>query len=254
MVAKVMQTPLDGLTPEALVAAYRNIFLSRRLDDKEIQLKRQNRIYFQISGAGHEAILTAAGMVLRPSYDYFICYYRDRALMTQLGMTAEEVLLAGVGAKTDVTSGGRQMPNHWGHSRLNVISKSSCTGTQFLQGTGAAEASWYLERVVEAQDKVKRSFHKDDVVLITTGDGTTSQGEFFEALNTACNKKLPCIFLVEDNGYAISVPVEVQTAGGSISKLVAGYPNLKIIECDGCDIQASHDAMTAAAEWCRARK
>lgn len=259
MVAKVMQTPLDGLTPEALVAAYRNIFLSRRLDDKEIQLKRQNRIYFQISGAGHEGILTAAGMVLRPGYDYFICYYRDRALMTQLGMTAEEVLLAGVGAKTDVTSGGRQMPNHWGHSRLNVISKSSCTGTQFLQGTGAAEASWYLERVTEAQAKVAeespaRSFHEDEVVLITTGDGTTSQGEFFEALNTACNKKLPCIFLVEDNGYAISVPVEVQTAGGSISTLVSGYPNLKIIECDGCDIQASHDAMREAAEWCRARK
>lgn len=254
MVAKVMQEPLDGLTPEALTAAYRNIYLSRRLDDKEIALKRQNRIYFQISGAGHEGILTAAGMVLRPSYDYFICYYRDRALMTQLGMTAEEVLLAGVGAKTDVTSAGRQMPNHWGHRRLNVISKSSCTGTQFLQGAGAAEASWYLERVKEAQAAVDTSFHEDEVVLITTGDGTTSQGEFFEALNTACNKKLPCIFLVEDNGYAISVPVEVQTAGGSISKLVSGYPNLKIIECDGCDVQASHAAMQAAADWCRARK
>ena len=241
------------LSPEQLVAAYRNAYLSRRLDDKEIALKRQNRIYFQISGAGHEAILTAAGMVLRPGHDYFICYYRDRALMVQLGMTPKEVLMAAFGSRADVTSAGRQMPCHWSVPRLNVLTKSSCTGTQFLQGIGAAEASWYFERVPEAKARVGRH-HDNDVVLITCGDGTTSEGEFWEALNTACNKQLPAIFLVEDNGYAISVPVEVQTAGGSISKLASSFPNLHIVECDGCDLEDSHRAMTEAAEWCRARR
>jgi 2-oxoisovalerate dehydrogenase E1 component len=252
MVASVINETSVTLNSDQLVAAYRNIYLSRRLDDKEIALKRQNRIYFQISGAGHEAILTAAGMALKPGSDYVISYYRDRALMLQLGMTAEEVLLAAVGAKTDVTSKGRQMPCHWGHKRLNVISKSSCTGTQFLQGVGAAEASWYRERVSEVQDLIDG--HGDEVVLITTGDGTTSQGEFHEALNTACNKQLPAIFLVEDNGYAISTPVEVQTAGGSISALLKNYPNLLIIEVDGCDVIESHKAMAKAVAYCRARR
>jgi 2-oxoisovalerate dehydrogenase E1 component len=240
------------LSKDQLLSAYRNMFLSRRLDDKEIALKNQNRIYFQISGAGHEAILTAAGMVLKPSYDYFISYYRDRALMLQLGMTAKEVLLAAVGAKDDVTSGGRQMPCHWGHQKLNVISKSSCTGTQFLQGVGVAEASWFRESLPQFAHQV--SGNGDEVVLITTGDGTTSEGEFFEALNTASNKKLPTIFLVEDNGYAISTPVEVQTAGGSISKLVSNYPDLKIIYADGCDLEDSYRAFLEAADWCRSRK
>ena len=252
MVASVINETSATLDREQLVAAYRNLYLSRRLDDKEIALKRQNRIYFQISGAGHEGILTAAGMALKPGYDYVISYYRDRALMLQLGMTAEEVLLAAVGAKTDVTSKGRQMPCHWGHKRLNVISKSSCTGTQFLQGVGAAEASWYRERVAEIQDEIQG--HGDEVVLITTGDGTTSQGEFFEALNTACNKKLPVVFLVEDNGYAISTPVEVQTAGGSISELVKGYPDLLIKRVDGCDVVQSYQAMSDAIAYCRARR
>ncbi len=252
MVAPAIKGRYAGLSADSLVAAYRNIYLSRRLDDKEIALKRQNRIYFQISGAGHEAIETAAGMALRPGSDYVIGYYRSRALMLQLGMTAEEVLLAAVGAKADVTSGGRQMPCHWGHPALNVISKSSCTGTQFLHGVGAAETSWYRERVAEAADLIAGD--GDEVVVVTTGDGATSEGEFFEAMNTACSKRLPVIFLVEDNGYAISVPVEVQTAGGSISKLVAGYPDLLIREVDGCDVVASYDAMTEAVKWCRERK
>ena len=240
------------LTVDQLKIAYRNMYLSRRLDDKEISLKRQNRIYFQISGAGHEGILTAAGLALKPAHDYVISYYRDRALMTQLGMSAKEVLLAAVGSTEDVTSGGRQMPCHWGHKRLNVISKSSCTGTQFLQGVGAAEASWYRERVSEASALI--AGEGDEVVLITSGDGTTSEGEFFEALNTACNKQLPALFLIEDNGYAISVPVEVQTPGGSISDLVMRYPHLKVIQdVDGCDVEASHKAMAEAVAWCRGR-
>ncbi len=240
------------LTDEQLRAAYRNMYLSRRLDDKEIELKKQNRIFFQISGAGHEAILTATGLALKPGHDYVISYYRDRSLMLQLGMTAEEVLFAAVGAKADPSSGGRQMPCHWGHRELNVLSKSSCTGTQFLQGVGAAEASWYREAQSTVQSEI--SGNGDEVGVITSGEGTASQGEFFEALNTASNKKLPAIFLIEDNGYAISVPVEVQTAGGSISNLVENYPDLYIERVDGCDIEASYEAMSRAVEWCRARK
>lgn len=241
-----------GLSPEQLVAAYRNIYLSRRLDDREIAFKRQNRIYFQISGAGHEAILTAAGLALTPGKDYVISYYRDRALMLQLGMTAEEILLAAVGSTLDPNSGGRQMPCHWSHPKLNVINKSSCVGTQFLQGVGAAEAGWIADRVEGVAEAIEHA--DDEVVLVSTGDGTTSQGEFWEALNSAGLRKLPVIFLVEDNGYAISTPVEAQTAGGSISKLFSGFPDLLIREVDGCDPVASYAAMQDAVAWCRARK
>ncbi|HET6681188.1 MAG TPA: dehydrogenase E1 component subunit alpha/beta [Gemmatimonadaceae bacterium] len=238
-----------GLPREQLVAAYRTMLLSRRLDDKEIQLKRQNKIFFQISGAGHEAVLTAAGMVMRPTHDWFFPYYRDRALCLALGMTPAEMLYEAVGAAIDPNSGGRQMPSHWGHKDLNIASSSSPTGTQFLQAVGAAEAS-LRARLLD----ITEGFERDEVIFVSTGDGTTSEGEFWESLNTACNLKLPVVYLVEDNGYAISVPVEVNTAGGSISKLVRGFPDLHVQEVDGCDFVASHAAMTRAVDYARARK
>jgi 2-oxoisovalerate dehydrogenase E1 component len=237
------------LSSEQLVSAYRNMLLSRRLDDKEVQLKGQNKIFFQISGAGHEAILTAAGMLLKSAYDWFYTYYRDRALCLSLGVTPAEMLYEAVGAAIDPASGGRQMPSHWGHKAYNIVSASSPTGTQFLQSVGCAEASLRAKLL-----NISAGFGGDEVVLVTTGEGQTSEGEFWESLNTAANLKLPVVYLVEDNGYAISVPVEVNTAGGNISRLVRSFPNFLIEEVDGCDLLASYDAMQRAVEYARQRK
>ena len=259
--AKFDAAKYHGLDRDALIRIYRTMFLSRKLDDREIQLKRQNKIYFQISGAGHEGVLVAAGLVLKPGYDWFYPYYRDRALCLMLGVTPYEMLLEGVGAKDDPASGGRQMPSHWGHQKLNIVSRSSPTGTQFLQAVGAAEASIYYSEFPKALQQAKQAplgnavrFHRDEIVYVSGGEGATSEGEFFESLNTACTKQLPILYLIEDNQYAISVPVEVQTAGGSISKLVANYPGLHIEECDGTDSLESYAALNRAAGHCRERK
>src|SRR6516165_7747247 len=251
----------QGLDRDTLVRLYRTMYLSRRLDDREIQLKRQNKIYFQISSAGHEAVTAAAGLLLRPGVDWIYSYYRDRALCLMLGVTPLETLLQGVGAKDDPSSGGRQMPSHWGHAGWNIVSKSSCTGTQFVQAVGAAEATLYyndhpkaLAEAVKAPLGERVRHHSDEIVYVSSGDGATSEGEFWESLNTACAQKLPLFYLVEDNGYAISVPVEVQTAGGSISKLVEGFPGLHVAECDGTDPIASFAVCQEAVNYCRERR
>ena len=252
----------NGLTRKQLIEFYRLMFLSRRLDDREILLKRQQKIYFQISGAGHEALLVAAGMAMKSGYDWFYPYYRDRALCLALGMTAEEQLLSAVGAADDPNSGGRQMPSHWGHKKYNIVTQSSPTGTQFLQAVGCAEAGRYFNRHPEAAKKREGDysqfkdvqFNGDEVIYVSTGDGTTSQGEFWEAMNSAANLKLPVLFVCEDNEYAISVPVEVNTAGGNISKLVANFPNFYFAEIDGTDPIESYGALAKAVEYCRSGK
>src|SRR5262245_47775112 len=243
----------EGLDREALLAVYRCMLLSRRLDDKEIQLKHQSKIFFQISGAGHEAIQVAAGLTLRPGYDWFFPYYRDRALCLQLGVTPLEMLLAAVGSSEDPSSGGRQMPSHWAHSALNIVSGSSPTGTQVLHAVGAADASLIFSRVAAIEDRASR-FHEDEVVFTSLGEGATSEGEFWEALNAACLRRLPVLFLIEDNGYAISVPVEFQTAGGDISRLVRSFPGLHVDSVDGTDFLASLRSIREAATLVRARK
>ena len=242
-----------GLSSEELIDMYRLIYLSRKLDDAEITLKRQQKIYFQISGAGHEAVLVAAGKVLRSGYDWFYPYYRDRALVLTLGMTPSEVLAEAVGASEDPNSGGRQMPCHWGHKDLNIVSQSSCTGTQMLQAAGAAEVGRIMATVEELAER-KEEYKEDEVVYVSIGDGATSEGEFWEAVNTAANFKLPVLFMVEDNGYAISVPVEVQTAGGSISKACSGFENLYITEFDGCDPVESYGNLRDAVDYIRSGK
>jgi 2-oxoisovalerate dehydrogenase E1 component len=247
------QESIDGLSADALRGMYRTMLLSRRIDDKEIQLKQQSLIFFQISGAGHEAVLVAAGTILKPGYDWFYAYYRDRALCLALGVTPYEMFLAGVGSKDDPASGGRQMPSHWGNARLNIVSQSSATGTQCVQAVGCADAGHLYAQLPDIDDRHRR-FQHDEIVYVSVGEGATSEGEFWESLNTACLRKLPMLFLLEDNGYAISVPVDAQTPGADLSRLVESFPSLKVVRCDGTDLLASHRALSEAAAWCRSRK
>ena len=267
MASKVMQNELavtaeksyEGLVPQQLLDIYRLMYLSRRLDDREVLLKRQQKIYFQISCAGHEALLLAAAANLRAGYDWFFPYYRDRALCLALGVTPEDMLLQSVGAAADPASGGRQMPSHWGSRPHNIFTTSSPTGTQFLQAVGCAEAARYFNHNPAADAKVSGDYrefkdvqhHPDEITFVSSGEGTTSQGEFWESLNTASIRKLPLLYVIEDNGYAISVPVRFQTPGGNVSRLVANFPNFHFEECDGTDLLESYAAMRRAVEYIR---
>jgi 2-oxoisovalerate dehydrogenase E1 component len=253
----------EGLTREQLIQAYRFMYTSRRIDDREILLKRQQKIFFQMSGAGHEAVGVAAGLALKTGYDWFYPYYRDRALCLTLGVQPYQMFLQGVGAADDPSSGGRQMPSHWSYPALHIVTQSSPTGSQILQAVGCADGGRYLSHHPKAAEvpasgspdyrQFKNvSFQNDEITYVSLGDGTSSEGEFWEAMNTAALGKLPVIFCVEDNGYAISVPVEVQTAGGSISRLVSGFPNFHFEEVDGTDPVASFAAFRRAAKYCRA--
>ncbi len=251
-----------SLSKEQLIEFYRLMYLSRRTDDREIVLKRQQKIFFQISCAGHEALLVAAGMALKPGYDWFFPYYRDRAICLTLGNTVEEQLLQAVGAASDTASGGRQMPSHWSNSKLNIVTPSSSTATQCLHAIGCAEAGRYFSRHPDAARKVSGDYREfknvkwqgDEVTYVSIGEGSTSQGEFWESLNTASNGKLPVLYVVEDNGYAISTPVEANTPGGNISRLVANFPNFHFAEVDGTDPIASYEAMVEAVAYCRSGK
>jgi 2-oxoisovalerate dehydrogenase E1 component len=264
----------EGLTREQLIEIYRLMYTSRRIDDREIVLKRQQKIFFQMSGAGHEAIGAAAGMVLKPGYDWFYPYYRDRAVCLALGARPLDMFLQAVGAADDPSSGGRQMPSHWGFKDLNIVTQSSPTGSQILQAVGCSEAGRYYSQRPGAAEIPATSpsargandlaagfrdyrqykdvtFHGDEITYVSLGEGTTSEGEFWEAMNAASLNKLPVIFVVQDNGYAISVPVEVQTAGGNISRLVAAFPNFHFEEVDGTDPEASYRCFQRAAKYCR---
>ena len=231
-----------GLTREELISAYRWMLLSRKVDDREIQLKRQNKVFFQINGVGHEAVLVAAAMQLRPGKDWYFPYYRDRALCLATGVTPFEQFLASVAAADDPASAGRQMPSHWSHPKLNVVSQSSCVGTQFAHAVGAAVAGRYAN---------KGSTEPGEIVYVSGGDGSTSEGEFWEALNNACLQKVPVLFLIEDNSYAISVPVEAQTAGANISRLVRSYPGLLVTEFDGTNFLDSYGRLQDAVSYLR---
>ena len=238
---------------ETLLAWYRTMVTARQIDDREAMLYKQGKVFFLIAGAGHEAVQVALAECVRPGSDWFHLYYRDRALALALGVNPTEQLLQGMGAEADPASGGRQMPAHFGDARYNIVSASSPTGTQFLNAVGTAEAGLRAQTAPELRRHVG-TFAEDEIVVCTAGDGTTSEGEFWEALNTACNLPLPVLFVVEDNEYAISVPVEVQTAGGSVSRLLTGFPGLKIVECDGTDLEESHRAAREAVRWCREQR
>lgn len=253
--AKTETVPeLRSLSREQRIGLFRTIYASRRIDDREITGKRQNKVYFQINGAGHEALQAAAALCLEPGRDWFFLYYRDRALSYALGVSARDMFLGSVGSRLDPATGGRMMPGHWSDHKLNIFTTSSPTGTQFLQAVGAAEALLRAGRE-GLQDRLGMTGR--EVVLVTSGDGTVAEGEFWESVNSAVNLKVPLVYLIEDNGYAISVPTEVQYPGANVAALLKGWEAqglLVIDDVDGCDPVASFEAVHTAVAHARARK
>jgi len=233
---------------EHAVADYRTACTSRAIDDREIALQKQSRVFFQISGAGHEAILLALARHLRAGHDWFYPYYRDLALVLGLGVSPTEVLLQAVGSSEDPASGGRQMPAHWGDVDRHIVTQSSSVSSQCLSAVGSAEAARYI---AERPHLPGCEAQGDEITYVSLGEGGTSEGEFWESLNSACTLRLPVLFLVADNGYAISVP-QADQASAPISELVAGFRGLRTFEVDGCDYFESHTTAADAVAHLRA--
>ncbi|MDQ1374169.1 MAG: 2-oxoisovalerate dehydrogenase component, partial [Actinomycetota bacterium] len=233
---------------EHAIEDFRLACISRAIDDREMALQKQSRVFFQISGAGHEALLLSLARHLRPGYDWFVPYYRDSALVLGLGVTPTEILLQAVGSADDPASGGRQMPAHWGSVAKNIVTQSSCTGSQCLAAVGSAEAARYISRRPHLPGC---SAQGDELTYVSLGEGATSEGEFWESLNTACTLHLPVLFVVADNGYAISVPVSDQSPA-PISELVAGFRGLNIYKYDARDYFEAYEVGAEAVAHVRA--
>jgi 2-oxoisovalerate dehydrogenase E1 component len=240
--------PLGAFAASELIEDFRLSCLSRALDDREILLQKQSRVFFQISGAGHEILLTSLARSLRPAYDWFFPYYRDRALVLALGVTPLDILLEAVGSSEDPASGGRQMPCHWGDASRNIVTQSSPTGSQCLPAVGCAEAGRYLAR---RPGLPGCHTHGDELTYVSLGEGTTSEGEFWESLNTACRLHLPVLYVVADNGYAISVRSSDQ-APAPVSELVRGFRGLAVTKVDGWDYAACRTVGARAVARVRA--
>jgi len=241
-----------GYPVDELVADFRLACISRAIDDREIALQKQSRVFFQISGAGHEAVGLALARHLRPGYDWFFPYYRDQALVLGLGVTPAEILLQAVGSADDPSSGGRQMPSHWGNRALNIVSQSSPTGSQCIPAVGCAEAGRYLvRRPGLAPEDLPPVAHGDELTYVSLGEGACSEGEFWESLNTAANLHLPVLYVVPDNGFAISVPVSEQHPA-PVHELVRGFRGLEVHHVDGTDYFAVRDAARSIVEHIRA--
>ncbi|MFA7360027.1 MAG: thiamine pyrophosphate-dependent dehydrogenase E1 component subunit alpha, partial [Candidatus Kapaibacterium sp.] len=226
-----------GLSETQMLDAYKHILMTRLMDDRTETLIKQGKATFLISGSGHEAVQVATAMTMKPGKDWFYTYYRDDALGLTLGLTVEEILQHRLGKATDSFSGGRQMPTHLGSKKLRMPTASSPTGSQYLQAVGSALSSFLR--------------NTDEVVYVSGGEGSTSQGEYFEAVNWATRKKLPVIFLIQNNKFAISVPVEDQSAGGSIFKACSGFEGLNKFHIDGTDFLESYGTAKEAVRLAR---
>ncbi len=241
-----------GYPVTELIDDLRLAFVSRAIDDREIAMQKQSRVYFQISGAGHEALGLALARHLRPGYDWFFPYYRDQALVLGLGVTPTEVLLQAVGSADDPSSAGRQMPSHWGHRDRNIVTQSSPTGSQCIPAVGCAEAGRYLvRRPAITRDQGASEAHGDELTYVSLGEGACSEGEFWESLNTAANLHLPVLYMVHDNGFAISVPVSDQHPA-PVHELVRGFRGLEVHHLDGTDYFGVRDAAKSIVEHIRA--
>src|SRR4051812_2030021 len=241
-----MQTYRD-VPVEEIVDDFRLMCVSRAIDDREISMQKQSRVFFQISGAGHEALGVGLARLLRPGYDWFFPYYRDQALVLGLGVTPTEVLMQAVGSAEDPSSGGRQMPSHWGNKRLNIVTQSSPTGSQCIPAVGCAEASRYIVR----RPQLGLAAEGDELTYVSLGEGACSEGEFWESLNTACNLHLPVLYVVPDNGFAISVPTTDQHPA-PVAELVQGFRGLEVHRIDGTDYFGVRETAREVIERVRA--